>query len=301
MKLFIPHIRDIFILFIFTIALVILTTYSNFKNNKPEIQTFNGFSASANSISLNDQSLKNNNLDKYFIRKFNWVDSDQKKIQTELKIKKSFLKKEIKKFGLLRGMKNPFFLKSRGFKVINRQNQMINGQIKENIKYIVDYKTIFQRNKPYFTELTTQLINSMPTKNNDPLYSFLKFIQYIPYSRTPLRYSDKFINKFFIPLVCLYEQYGDCDSKSLLLSEFLANYPNSKEKLGMVLIKGRGIAHAILAVKRKPLMGMFSILIRGSGYYIPLETTRPRWSPGFINYRVSKAIKTGYIRFVPLN
>lgn len=297
-----PHIRDIILLFIITAGILALSISVPNETKESESLYFNGFSPPAYSNITNNQikDLKST-PGNFIVRKFKWFDADQKERETEFKIKKSYLKNEIKRFGLSKGMTNTLFMRKRGFKVITRINRMVRGRLIEKVTTIVDYKKIFQRNIPYFLELTKQLRDSIPNKNIDPVYSFLKFVQYLPYRRPPVKYSGRFIGKFFVPLVSLYEQYGDCDSKSLLLSEFLATYPNYKAKMGMVLIHGQGLAHALLAVKQKPLMGMTSILINGSGYYVLIETTRPRWSPGFINYRVQNTIKAGYIRFIPLN
>jgi len=292
------HIRDIIGLFFLTISILFLIIPQNNQNGEPHIQSYNGFSPGLNSVSAKKKKKTKNS---YITRKYNWIDYDKKKRETLFKIQQSHLKKEIKKFGLNKGMNITLFMRSRGFKVFKRLNQIINGKIRETVVTIVDYKNIFNRNKTYFHGLTKQLIDSFPDNKYDPVFSFLKFVQYIPYRRPPVRYSGRFIGKFFIPLVCLYEQYGDCDSKSLLLSEFLATYPNSKEKLGLLLIHGQGLAHAVLAVKKKPLIGMSSIFVKGSGYYILLETTHHNWSPGFLSHRVSKIIKAGYIKFISLN
>ena len=144
-------------------------------------------------------------------------------------------------------------------------------------------------------------------ERQDPLKPMLSFVQHIPYKLPPNQYKGRFINSFFIPLVVLYEQYGDCDSKSLLLAEFLCTVPGAKEngkwkeKTGMILIRGNGLAHAVLAVKRTPLPGMTSLHDMKRGYYILVETTRPGWTPGFISRRVTETIKAGYFRFVQLN
>ena len=291
---------DIFAAFIITIFFISLIIGK--KQTEQNFQPFSGVFSSPSSVLPDTEAIKNyKNQEEYCSRKFRWTDSKNQIRNTVVNIKKSNLKKEINLFGLSKGMTDSLFLKRRGFIIIKRRDEMINGQLVEKVKFIVDYKKIFKRNIPYFTDLTKQLIASIPYKNLNPLYTFLKFVQYIPYKRSPTHYSGRFINKFFVPLVCLYESSGDCDSKSLLLSELLATYPKSEERMGIVLVYGQGIAHALLAIKKKPLIGMSSLLVRGDGYYILLETTHPRWSPGFISYRVRKAIKAGFIRFIALN
>jgi hypothetical protein len=235
-------------------------------------------------------------------REFDWVDPQEKERKTEFHIPEEALKKEIRKFGTLFPDTNPLLLERRGFRVVGRKTYLVDRQIREKLITIIDYRQIFERNLVYFEKLTGELMVSAGlAAGTDPLYTFLSFVQYIRYQLPPSRYNGKFINSFFVPLVCLYEQYGDCDSKSLLLAEFLCTAPGSKERTAMVLIKGKGLAHALLAVKRKPLPGMTSLYDIKRGYYIVLETSSPGWSPGFISGRVTDTLKAGFFVFVELN
>ena len=259
----------------------------------------------------------------FIARKFNWVDPPRENRETVFHIPTAALKSEITKFGTTRAMGVSMFIQKRGFKVVGRRSYIRGGNIKEMIFTIVDYKQIFEQNLKHFPPLTTELRESAqlpPTA--DPLHTFLCFAQHITYRNPPRHYKGKFIANFFVPLVCLYEQYGDCDSKSLLLAVFLATAKSSGtgrsespgdseadsktplppgEKLAMVLIRGGGLAHGLLAIKRPPLPGMTSLYFPRKGYYVVLETTKPGWAPGFIDRRVNDALKSGYFRFVELN
>ena len=135
----------------------------------------------------------------------------------------------------------------------------------------------------------------------DYLSEFLFFVQQISNKLPPKIFQGRYTREFFPPLQCLYEKYGDCDTKSVLLAEFLVNFSDSKEKLILMIVKGYGIFHAVLLVKKKPLPGMFSISIANKGIYIPLEATARNWSPGFIDQRVIDCLKAGFFRLEQLH
>lgn len=237
-----------------------------------------------------------------FLRKFAWVDPAKKERETVFEISASALNDEIKKFGRPPSMTHPLLIQRRGFKIIGRRSYIRNKQVLEKFFTTVDYRQIFQRNIKYFPGLTRTLMTSAELSADDnPLRPFLYFVQHIPYRRPPDYYRGKFIGSFFVPLVCLYEQYGDCDSKSLLLSEFLAAFPGSTAKAAMVLVRGRGLSHAVLGVKGRPLPGMTALYFPRKGYYIVYETTSPGFSPGFVHHRVLDALRAGYFHFVELN
>lgn len=240
--------------------------------------------------------------EKQIVRKFKWRYPKETERETVFRIPEAALKSERKKFGVPHGQSHPFFLKKRGFKLLGIRTFMKGHTLQEQYTSIVDYQQIFQRNLENFKELTQCLIASADlSRENDPLYAFLSFVQYIQYKLPPRYYKGRFINSFFVPLVCLYEKYGDCDSKALLLAEFLSSVPGTEEKAIMVLVRGRGLAHALLAVKRKLLPGMTALFDIKKGYFIILETSKPGWAPGFISRRVTDAIKSGLFYLVALN
>ncbi len=292
--------RDIFLAFILCVLIVLAVRLDKNENHS---LTFNG--AVQQSIPGKERSSKSSKPKKkdiFFIREFKWKDPTKKERKTEFSIPASALKDEIKKFGKPRSMTHPLLMKGRGFKIIGKQSYIRNRQVLERLFTIVDYKQIFQRNLKYFPTLTGTLISSVElVPEKDPLHTFLSFVQYIRYQQPPKYYKGKFIGAFFVPLVSLYEKYGDCDSKSILLAEFLATFPDSKEKTGMVLVRGNGLSHALLGVKRKPLPGMTALYFQEKGYFIVLETTHPGWAPGFIDRRLTDALKAGYFLFVDLN
>ena len=247
------------------------------------------------------------NKEVIFHRTFDWVDPTKTSRHTIFDIPEKALNDEIKRFGRPRTMMmNPLYLKKRGFRVIGRRDYIRNRQILERIFTMVDYKQIFGRNLKYFPPLTSVLMKSAELPEiTDPLHTLLSFVQYIDFREPPQVYKGKFIGSFFVPLVCLYEKYGDCDSKSLLLAEFLVTVPDSTEKVGIILVRGKGLSHALLGVRmgrsRKYMPGMTALFLAKKGYYIVLETTRPKWAPGFIEQRVTDALKSGMFQFVEFN
>jgi len=242
------------------------------------------------------------NEEKQILRKFKWEYPKETKRETAFHIPEEALKEEIKKFGIPHSQSHPFFMEKRGFKLLEKSAFMKENIFREQYIGIVDYPEIFQRNLENFKELTQELMTSTDlSQGKDPLHAFLTFVQYIHYKMPPHYYKGKFINSFFVPLVCLYEKYGDCDSKALLLAEFLYTVPGAREEAVIVLVRGRGLAHALLAVKRNLLPGVTALFDIKKGYYIVLETTRPGWAPGFISRQLTDALKAGFFYLVPLN
>ena len=230
-----------------------------------------------------------NNNKEFIARIFTWEDSKKKKLKTTVHIPKKELTKEVKNFGVALDLVHPGYIKRQGFKKV------------KNL-FIIDYKEVYRRNLKYFKEISNQLATSAGMrKAMDPLLNFLKFTQHIPY-RTPPKYFDgRFFSEFFIPLQCLSEQYGDCDTKAILLADCLGAFTDSKEKIALIILKSYGGFHAILAVKRKPLPGMMKLFIHNRGYYIPLETTAPGWMPGFVGKGIVYSLKAGLFIFEDLN
>jgi hypothetical protein len=300
--------RDILLMFFLCVLIVFSVSVDK---NKRHFLPFNGMfqssrpesaSTSALEKQRSSKSSKSKKKELFFLREFKWKDPTEKERKTLFSIPNSLLKSEARRFGRARSMTNPLLMKRWGFKIIGKRSYIHNRRVLEKLFTIVDYQQIFLRNVNYFSPFTTTLITSAELPpGKDPLHTFLSFVQSIKYQQPPNYYKGKFIGAFFVPLVCLYERYGDCDSKSMLLAEFLATFPDSKEKMGMVLVRGGGLSHALLGVKRKPFPGMTALYFQEKGYFIVLETTRPGWAPGFIDRRVTDALKAGYFMFVDLN
>ncbi|MEN8153755.1 MAG: hypothetical protein ABFR75_07000 [Acidobacteriota bacterium] len=232
---------------------------------------------------INDIMSKN-----LYLRIYKWKNMGNKIISTRFFIRSDNLKNDDKNFGISKKMKHPSYLKKRGFKKIG-----------ENI--IIDYKEIFKRSLKYFFSHSRRLLKSLKySDSKDPLNDFLRFVQYIKYKIPPKYIKGKYTGEFFTPLQSLYYGYGDCDTKSILLADLLSGI-RSKEKLGIVIMRGYGIFHAILVIKRNPLPGMKALFFPGKGYFIPLETTIKNWMPGFLDKRAVNCLKSGYYRFDPLN
>jgi len=287
--------KDIILTFLLCLFILCLVNINGSKKNQCQLfWDFNG-----DNIKTTSPKPKK---EKQIVRKFKWEYPKETKRETAFHIPEADLKDEIKKFGVPHSQSHPFFMAKRGFKLVGKSTFMKENIFKEQYIGIVDYQEIFQRNLENFKDLTQTLIASADlSREKDSLHAFLSFVQHIRYKLPPRYYKGKFINSFFVPLVCLYEKYGDCDSKSLLLAEFLCTVPESEEKAVMVLVRGRGLAHALLAVKRNLLPGMTALLDIKKGYYIVLETTNPGWAPGFISSRVTDAIKAGFFYLVALN
>ncbi len=302
------NILSIFSIFLLCAAIVVVVGYNDVDDNGYSVYSYDtSFSPPAFYDSRDRARVPAKNVRP---RIFKWIDPAKISRETVLDIPAKALKKEVGRFGTSHSMSNPFFLEKRGFKIVGKRHFVHNNKIHQRFVSIIDYKQIFQRNLAYFPPLTRTLSESaeLPPRQ-DPLHSFLAFVQHIEYRLPPQRYRGRFINSFFIPLVLLDERYGDCDSKSLLLADFLCTTPialagarkGKGEKTAMVLIRGNGLSHALLAVKRKPLPGMTSLHDIKKGYFILLETTKPGWSPGFISRRATDAIKAGLFQFVELN
>lgn len=297
---------DIFIIFIICVFILsflngekgnILAFYSDFPIH--DISEINEMKSRTNRIGVKD-TIKEK--DKKVLRKFKWVDPRRIKRETFFFILEKTIKEEIKSFGINPMISHPLYRKNKGFKVIGRRDFFINKKIVEKTYFIIDYKQIYERNLKYFFDLTEALcISADILKGTDPMPKFLAFVQNIRFKKPPDYYKGKFINNFFTPILCLYEQYGDCDSKSILLAEFLGSVQNSKEKIAIVLVRGNGLSHALLAVNRKPLPGMTSLFDYKKGYFIIIETSSPGWAPGFISKRVTDTIKSGFFRMIELN
>jgi hypothetical protein len=226
---------------------------------------------------------------RYIIRTFTWINIKKATLKTILKIPDKALKEEIKNFGVVKDMIHPQYLKKQGFKKVG-----------DNI--IVDYREVFQRNLKNFKELTADLAKSAKlAKNDDPLVHFLMFIQQIRYSSPPTILGGKYIRDFYTPLQCLERKTGDCDTKSILLAEFLGATAESRERLAILILRGYGIFHAILAIKRNPLPGTLTLYIDRIGYFMPLEASAPGWMPGFVGRNTYNCLKAGLYSFEVLN
>lgn len=219
---------------------------------------------------------------------YKWKGIKNNMLSTTFFINRDNLKADNKNFGISLKMKHPAYLKKRGFK-------------KTGGRIVLDYRGIYERSLKYFFMHSSQLLKSLKYINNkDPLNNFLRFVQYIKYKIPPRFIKGKYTREFFTPLQCIYNGYGDCDTKSLLLAEFLGGL-KKREKLGILIMRGYGIFHAVLVINRRPLPGMKSLFFPGKGYFIPLETTIKNWMPGFMDKRAVDCLESGYYRFEPLN
>lgn len=226
-------------------------------------------------------------------RAFDWTGADKQARHIDFALAKADVRIELSQFGVPRGMESTLMFEKRGFqRVAVYQGKEI---------YMVDYAGIFRRNLGYFPGLTAALRQALAPlpATGTLLAEFLFFVQAVRYQKPPYYYGNKFINSFFPPLVCLYEQYGDCDCKSLLLAAFLGSQ-DEREKPALALITGQGLKHTVLLVRRTPQPGMSALFITNKGYYIPLESSSPGWAPGFVDARVWNALSSGEFRFQEL-
>ena len=225
---------------------------------------------------------------KKFIREFIWDITEDKTIITQLSLSEVDIRTEMDNFGVNLKIKHPSYIRKRGF-IQTRKGLHIN------------YKTVFDNSSANFNELSPVVTFSADIKNNeDPSICFLKFVQNIRYKVPPKFFQGKYIMEFFPPLNCLYRNYGDCDTKAILLASLLEGASFRKERMVIIVLKGFGIFHAILAIERIPLPGMLSFYIDRMGPFIPMETTIKGWMPGFTNRQVNLCLQNGQFRFVKL-
>lgn len=223
-----------------------------------------------------------------FSRKFEWNVTSNKKIIIFLEFSKKDVKNEIENFGINLKMKNPAYLAKRGF-ILTRTGLKIN------------YKFVFDMSSFPFKKISNDIISlTGMLRGEDPVSAMLKLVQSIKYKIPPKYYKGKYIMEFFPPLTCMYENYGDCDTKSVLLANIIRGASYKKERMAVIILKGFGIFHAILAIERPPLPGMLSFYIDRIGPFIPLETTDRGWMPGFTNRQVVQCLQKGQFRFVKL-
>ena len=225
---------------------------------------------------------------KSIIREFRWDISENKTIITQLNLSAKDIKTEMNNFGVSLKIKHPSYIAKKGF-MMTREGLTIN------------YKTVFRNSIPFFKQLPAVVTYSADLeKNEDPATCFLKFAQNIRYKIPPKFLKGKYIMEFLPPLNCLYRNYGDCDTKSVLLANLLQGASYKEEKMAVIVLKGFGIFHAILAIKRIPLPGMLSFYIDRTGPFIPMETIGTGWMPGFSNNRVLLCLQNSQFRFVKL-
>lgn len=221
-------------------------------------------------------------------RKFVWDLRPDRTIITELELPLKEIKKEMKNFGINLKIKHPSYISKQGF-----------FRTKEGL--VLNYKSIFENSIPIFKKISPYITYSAGLNGGkDPIVCFLKFVQAIKYKIPPKFMNGKYIMEFLPPLNCLFLKYGDCDSKSVLLAELLEGDSYKKEKMAIVILRGFGIFHAILAIERTPMPGMLSFYINREGPYIPIETTDKGWMPGFSNKQVLLCLQNGKFRFVKL-
>ncbi|MCK4763870.1 MAG: hypothetical protein KAW12_16830 [Candidatus Aminicenantes bacterium] len=222
---------------------------------------------------------------------FKWTNIKKEEIVSLLKIPKKTLNVEVRNFGISADIKmlHPRYLKKQGFKLLTG-------------KPVVDYREVYSRNLKNFKEITADLKQSAQIKQGvDPLVDFLRFTQQMDYRIPPKIYNGRYIREFYTPLLCLEKKMGDCDTKTILLADLLGALESFREELGIVILKGYGIFHAILAIKRKPLPGTLKLYFRGKGYFMPLEVSGPGWNPGFVGRNTFNCLKAGLFRFGTLN
>lgn len=236
-------------------------------------------------------------------RLFRWTELDGRKAEIRFAFTTEQREAALTSFGVpaLR-RQNTAFLMGGGFKVVRWGHHVDRGSGKliEQVQLRIDYESVYQKSietvKIYARQLYEHFFGS---PEFDPLRSFLGFVQQIPYKQPPQIFNKRYINGYFVPLLCLSEGYGDCDTKAVLLADLLSAANEQEGRLGLALIEGRGVAHTVLLVQRPQLPGMSSIYADKFGRYLPVETTAPGWQPGFLSPILIDLLKEGRFRFVP--
>lgn len=275
--------------FLIIIFLIVLIDVISLFIKKPADSLFTSPGPGKKEIIKKDRDSNHGSAKKYILRTFTWKNLKKETLKTTLKIPEKALRTEIKNFGIVKDMLHPLYLKKQGFKRLGEE-------------YVVDYREVYQRNLENFKDITIDLVESAKLKKDeDPLVDFLRFTQQIEYKIPPKILKGKYIREFYTPLQCLEKKSGDCDTKSVLLAEFLGAVENSQEKFAVLVLRGYGIFHAILVIKRDPLPGTLKLYFHGKGYFMPLESSGPGWMPGFVGRNTFNCLKAGLFRFEPLN
>jgi hypothetical protein len=133
--------------------------------------------------------------------------------------------------------------------LLNYSNQSIHTLIipssDSNKNYSNLIESIFMRNKDSIRFVYEMFTNCLYNVSDDYfINTVIRFVQSIPYKIPPLTYNGKSTSGVFSPAICLYEGYGDCDTKSLLLCSILAH------KYELIFLFGA--KHAFIGIRITP-------------------------------------------------
>ena len=145
------------------------------------------------------------------------------------------------------------------------------------------FRTLHSEYKPGMRTLYEAIAKETRLEQHDFDETVVRLVQQIPYDFIPERYHDRPTHDLFPPKLTLYEQYGDCDSKSLLLATLLTY------KHPVLLLFGQ--RHALVAIPGKLRPGDHGFRLAGREWLL-CETTQV--SPiGRIAESVWRDIETG--------
>jgi hypothetical protein len=219
---------------------------------------------------------------------FKWTDFSRKPYNAEISIPTEQINQEWENYGYYNRRYSPgkgFIIQARGYK-----------------RYLLlDYKGVYQRNIPYFRDISSKL-NTATGEN--PFISFSAFVQGMPYKIPPTNAPDgKYIHGFWPPIVCLSRGKGDCDTKSLLYLTMLGALRDFKQK--KVIVKLRTIKHVISGIEGMPKPGQMHLVDRRTHqYYILVESSsdgRPQFRPGFLGQESIRCINSRQFELVPMD
>jgi hypothetical protein len=219
---------------------------------------------------------------------FKWMDFRNRPYNAEIAIPTNQINQEWENYGYY----NQRFRPDKGF-IIQRRGYK---------RYLMlDFKGIYQRNIPYFRDISEKLMAALEGK---PITAFSAFVQGMPYKIPPTNAPDgKYIHGFWPPIVCLSKGKGDCDTKSLLYLTMLGALRDFNQK--KLIVKLRSIKHVISGIEGTPRPGqMYLTDRRNHQYYILVESSsdgRPQWRPGFLGQESIRCINSNQFELVSLD
>lgn len=136
------------------------------------------------------------------------------------------------------------------------------------------------------------LTDQLPKDVSDEQFTevLLDFVQSLPYRNIPITYRQQTTHDILPPLIALYEQYGDCDTKSLLFAA-LATHRHPVLYL-------MGPTHVFIGLPRVPQEGETYVTIHGRSWVL-CELTG-KWGVGCIPENLKSDFKKGDFRYLIL-
>jgi hypothetical protein len=164
---------------------------------------------------------------------FNWIDYSRKNWEWNFNLPKKYLKESKEKFGITGKIINGNIHFQNSYKAKKIESY---GLKRKNGYINIDYPNVTNDNTPFVTEVTLSLKKMFNVNSKyELLNKFLNFVQSIHYKAPPSESSSgKIICGLITPIEILVEQYGDCDSKAVLLASIWRNLYNDPIYFGII-------------------------------------------------------------------